>query len=94
MLIILSELRLGPIYSRIMNSSEKKVRTGGAEFGQISIRLARLYPGVKQIFAIDANPDHSEILELNLATAGINFQVYNKAISDFHGNAELIFPHG
>lgn len=67
---------------------------GGAAFGQVSMRLAKLCPRLKQIVAIDPNPDHVEMLEINLATAGVAFQVHNKAISDFQGNAELIFPHG
>lgn len=66
----------------------------GAAFGQVSMRFTKLCPKLRQVIAVDANRDHCEILDLNLNSTDRPFQVHNKAISDFHGKAELIFPRG
>lgn len=66
----------------------------GAAFGQISMRLAKLCPGLDKIVAIDPNLTHCQLLEKNLSQGNVAFEVLNIGVSDFTGRAEIVFPNG
>lgn len=66
----------------------------GGYFGQVSMRVASLCPGVKEIVLFDPNGENCVYAEANLQLTGKPFRVVNAAVSDYSGRARLVFPEG
>ena len=66
----------------------------GAYFGQVSMRVAKLCPGLSEVILFDPNQDNCAYSEANLRLTGKPYRVINAAVSDFSGRATLIFPEG
>lgn len=66
----------------------------GGYFGQVSMRVASLCPGARELLLFDPNPENCVYSEANLALTGKPFKVINSAVSDFSGAARLVFPEG
>lgn len=66
----------------------------GGYYGQISMRIAKLCPGLRNIVLFDPNSDNCEYSSANLRLTGKSFKVINAAVSDFSGDATLQFPEG
>jgi FkbM family methyltransferase len=66
----------------------------GGYFGQVSMRVASLCPGVSRIMLFDPNAQNCVYSEANLRLTGKPYSVVNAAVSDFSGRARLVFPEG
>jgi FkbM family methyltransferase len=66
----------------------------GAYFGQVSMRVVKLCPGVSRVVAFDPSTDNCEYTRANLQLTGKPFTVINGAVSNYTGRATLMFPHG
>ena len=66
----------------------------GGYFGQVSMRIAALCPGLRKTLLFDPNAENCVYSTANLELTGHPFSVINAAVSDFSGGATLIFPEG
>jgi len=66
----------------------------GAYFGQISMRLAKLCPGLDRIVLVDPSSENCEYASANLSLTGKPFDRVHAAVSDHSGMARLVYPHG
>jgi len=66
----------------------------GAYFGQVSMRVAKLCPGLSEVILFDPNQENCIYSNANLQLTGKPFSVINAAVSDFSGKATLVFPEG
>jgi FkbM family methyltransferase len=66
----------------------------GGYFAQVSMRIAKLCPGLENTVIFDPNSENCVYARANLELTGKPFKVINAAVSDFSGNATLIFPEG
>jgi FkbM family methyltransferase len=66
----------------------------GGYFAQVSMRIAKLCPGLENTILFDPNSDNCVYSRANLELTGKLFKVINAAVSDFSGSATLVFPEG
>lgn len=66
----------------------------GGYFAQVSMRVAKLCPGLRNVVLFDPNLENCVYSRANLQLTGKPYSVINAAVSDFSGNATLIFPEG
>ena len=66
----------------------------GGYFAQVSMRIEKLCPGLENTVIFDPNAENCVYSRANLELTGKPFKVINAAVSDFSGNARLIFPEG
>jgi FkbM family methyltransferase len=66
----------------------------GGYFAQVSMRIAKLCPGLSNVVLFDPNSENCEYSQANLQLMGKPYSVINAAVSDFSGKATLVFPEG
>lgn len=64
----------------------------GADIGLMSLRIISECQHITQLLAFEPNKNSFPFLEININELDIDAQVYNKAVSDYSGKAEMMTP--